>query len=220
MSGRHAAPRRAEPRRPARRRAASRRTAPRPTRPWTPVVVALVGALGLVGGLGTQAYWNDVETVAGATVTSGSLDLKVADQDDYSWTLLDLDTIAPGESLAEALTVTNAGTTPFTVSVTAAATATVDALRQAMLVTVTRDGAVVPESLVYPRSESCSGTVTYGAAAVAVAGTAVLGPSATIAPGGSLTICVRLFFDTGAGNGTQNHDYTPTFTVTATQVAP
>lgn len=203
MSGRHAA---------ARPSCRPRLTAP--------VVVALVGALGLVGGLGTQAYWNDVETVAGATVTSGSLDLKVAGQDSYTWTALDIDTIAPGESTAEALTLTNAGTTPFTVSISAAATATLDALRQAMLVTVTRDGGVVPGSGVYPRSESCSGTGTYGPAAVAVAGTPVLGPSATIAPGGSLTICVRLQLDLQAANATQSDDFTPTFTITATQVTP
>lgn len=220
MSGRHAAPARTGRGRPhASRRAASRR-AVRGSRPWTPVVVALVGALGLVGGLGTQAYWNDVETVSGATVTSGSLDLKVAGQDSYTWTALDIDTIAPGESTAESLTFTNAGTTPFTVSITASANATLDALRQAMLVTVTRDGAVVAGSGVYPRSESCSGTTTYGPAAIAVAGTAVLGPSATIAPGGSLTICVRLQLDLAAANATQSDDFTPTLTVTATQVTP
>lgn len=173
-----------------------------------------------MGGLGTQAYWNDVETVSGATVTSGSLDLKVAGQDSYTWTALDLDLIAPGESTAEALTLTNAGSTPFTVSITGSATTTLTALRDAMLVTVTRDGAAVAGSGVYPRSETCSGTVTYGPAALTGSETAVLGPSATVLPGGSLTICVRLQLDLAAGNDTQSDDYTPTFTVTATQVTP
>lgn len=197
-----------------------RSVVPRHPRPWTPVVVALVGALGLVGGLGTQAYWSDVETVSGATVTSGSLDLQVAGQDSYTWTALSIANMAPGESLAEALTLTNAGTTPFTVSITGAASASLDALRQAMLVTVTRGGGVVAGSAVYPRGEGCSGTTTYGPAPVAIAGTPVLGPSDPVAPGGSLTICVRLLLDAAADNTTQGDDYTPSFTITASQVSP
>lgn len=220
MSGRHAAPRRAEPRRPARRGAASRRTAPRPTRPWTPVVVALVGALGLVGGLGTQAYWNDVETVAGATVTSGSLDLLVEGEQSYTWTALDLPNIAPGESTAKVLTLNNAGTTPFTVSITASATASVVALRDAMRVTVVPAGTVSQTSAVYPRAESCTGTASFGPAALTGSETTVLTESDVVDPWDSLTICVRLHLDLAADNSTKSSTYTPTFTITATQVAP
>lgn len=220
MSGRHAAPRGPEPRRAAGRHAAPRRTAPRPTRPWTPVVVALVGALGLVGGLGTQAYWNDVETVSGATVTSGSLDLLVEGQQSYAWTVLDLANIAPGESTAKVLTLNNAGTTPFTVSITASATASVVALRDAMQVTVVPSGTVSQTSVVYPRAESCTGTASFGPAALTGSETTVLTESVTVEPWASLTICVRLQLDLAAANSTQSSTYTPTFTLTATQAAP
>lgn len=204
MSGRHAAP---------------RRPAPRPARPWTPVVVALVGALGLVGGLGTQAYWNDVETVSGATITSGSLDLEVEGQDSYTWTALSISDLAPGESTAKVLTLINAGTTPFTVSITGSATASVAALRDAMRVTVVPAGTVSQTSVVYPRAESCTGTASFGPAALTGSETTVLTESDVVDPWDSLTICVRLQLDLAAANETQSDTYTPTFTLTATQVA-
>lgn len=205
MSGRHAAP---------------RRTAPRPARPWTPVVVALVGALGLVGGLGTQAYWNDVETVSGATVTSGSLDLLVEGQQSYTWTALDLANIAPGESTAKVLTLNNAGTTPFTISVTGSASASDAALLDAMRVTVVPGGTVNQTSVVYPRAEDCTGTPSFGPQALTGSETMVLTASDVVDPWDSLTICVRLQLDLAAANETQSDTYTPTFTLTATQVAP
>ena len=91
-----------------------RHAAPRPTRtgPWQPGVVALVGALGLVGGFGTQAYWNDQATVTGATVTSGSLDLLVdgvqGNPSTYTWSSLSMTDMSPGESKAGTVTLSNA----------------------------------------------------------------------------------------------------------------
>ena len=209
MSGRHAAPRRTRAPRSDRR-----------SRPWTPAVVALVGALGLVGGLGTQAYWNDAATVSGATVTSGSLDLQVAGQDSYTWTALSISDLAPGESTAESLTISNAGTTPFTVSIASEVSASTEAMRTAVVATVRSGGAASTVSATYPREEECAGTITYGPAALPVASTPVFGPSGTIDPGGSLTFCVLLALDAAADNATQSQTYAPSFQVTATQVAP
>lgn len=183
-------------------------------------MVALVGALGLVGGLGTQAYWNDSETVSGATVTSGSLDLKVQGQDSYTWTALSISDLAPGESTAESLTLTNAGSTPFTLSISSTVSASAEAIRSAVLTTVRSGGSASTVSATYPRSESCAGTTTYGPSALPSAVTTVLPPSATVAPGGSLTICVRVELPVSADNATQGQTWSPTFTVTATQVVP
>lgn len=197
-----------------------RRTAtPRTGReiPWIPVSIALVGALGLLGGLGTQAFWNDSAQVSGVTVTSGALDLRVGGQDSYTWTALSLSSMAPGESTAESLTVTNAGSTPFTVSIASTVSASTEAMRTAVLATVRSGGAASTTSASYPRTEACAGTVTYGPAALPTTSTSVLGPSATIQPGGSLTFCVLLALDSAAGNATMSQTYAPSFVVTATQ---
>lgn len=202
MSGRHAAPR------------------PRRSRPSIPVVLAFLGAFGLVGGWGTLAYWNDSAGVSGTTVASGSLDLKVGGQDSYTWSALSISSMAPGESTAESLTISNAGTTPFTVTITSTVNPSGEAIRTAVLATVASGGTASTVSATYPRSESCGGSATYGTGQGSVlpsATTTVLGPSATIQPGGSLTFCVRLYFDSAAGNTTMGQTYAPSFTITATQ---
>jgi predicted ribosomally synthesized peptide with SipW-like signal peptide len=199
VSGRHAAP---------------RRPAPRPARPWTPVVVALVGALGLVGGLGTQAYWNDVETVSGATITSGSLDLKVAGEDSYTWSGLSVEDLAPGEAHAAALTLTNAGTTPFTVTATGATNGSL----AGYLTFVVTTGGTPSTTTSYPRTGSCSGTQTFSG--LIGGGTTVLTASPTVPAGGTLTICVAVTLSIGTPEGEQDKSSQPIFDFTATQVAP
>ena len=204
MSGRHAASR------PARRV------------PWVPVAAALVGALGLLGGLGTQAFWNDMASVSGTTVTSGTLDLKVGEQDSYTWSALSIGDIAPGESTAESLTVSNAGSTPFTVSITGSSVTANETLRSALQVTVRTGSTATTTSATYPRVEGCSttGSITFGPATLPAASTTVLGPSAAIPAGGSLTFCVLIAFSSSADNTLQSKTYQPSFVVTATQVAP
>jgi predicted ribosomally synthesized peptide with SipW-like signal peptide len=200
MSGRHAAPR------------------PRRARPSIPVVLAFLGAFGLVGGWGTLAYWNDSAAVSGTTVASGSLDLRVGGQDSYTWSTLSISSMAPGESTAESLTISNAGTTPFTVTITSTVAA-LDVIRTAVLATVRTGSTASTTSASYPRTESCSGTgnITYGPAVLPTGSTTVLGPSATIPAGGTLTFCVLLAFDSTAGNTTMSQTYAPSFTITATQ---
>lgn len=184
-------------------------------------MVALVGALGLVGGLGTQAWWNDVETVSGATITSGSLDLKVEGQDSYTWTALSMADLAPGESTAESLTLTNAGTTPFTLSATAAATGSDTNALVPHVTMLVRLDATATSDATYPRQESCSGTgATYDDLAVTTTPVAVVPGPVTMQPGESTSVCVRLTLSGAAGNSLQGKTYVPTFTFTATQVSP
>lgn len=197
----------------------SRHRLPPGARARVPVAVALLGALGLLGGLGSYAYWNDEVVVAGSTITSGTLDLKVEGVDSYTWSALSTTGLAPGESVAKSLTFSNAGSTPFTVSITSSVSTSLEAFRTAVLATVT-DGTATTGSATYPRSASCSGVATYGPAALPLASTAVLGPTTAIQPGESRTFCVRLLFSVAAGNTTQSKTLSPTFTVTATQVSP
>ena len=194
-----------------------RHPAPRQRRPPLPVVLGLLGAFGLLGGWGTLAYWNDSSAVSGTSVASGSLDLKVGGQDSYTWSALSISSMAPGESTAESLTISNAGTTPFTVSITSTVNPSSEAMRTAVLATVRSGGTASTTSATYPRTEACSGTTTYGPAALPSASTTVLGPSATIQPGGTLSFCVLLAMDSAAGNSTMSQTYAPSFTVTATQ---
>ena len=176
-----------------------------------------------MGGLGTQAYWNDVETVSGATVTSGSLDLKVAGQDSYSWTALSMTNMAPGESVAESITLTNAGTTPFTLSATASATGSdTHALVPQVTMLVRLGDTATADDVTYPRQESCSaaGIVTYNDLAVSTTPVAVVPGPVTMQPGDAASVCVRLTLSVGADTGLQGKTYTPTVVCTAVQVTP
>lgn len=69
------------------------------------LLVAAALLLGATGGLGTLAYWNDVEAVRGGTITAGSLDLTVDGvQGPYTWSALTMEQMAPGESLGDRCT--------------------------------------------------------------------------------------------------------------------
>ena len=198
-----------------------RHVASRPARSgvWRPGVVALVGALGLVGGLGTQAYWTDQATVAGQTVTSGSLDLLVDGQQGnpstYTWTSLSMTDMAPGESKAGTVTLSNGGTTPFTVSATATASGNLDPHVTARVVLA---GSATTDST-YPRQETCTGGTQTFNDTLGNSGKTVISSTSTMAAGATLVVCVSLTLATNAPNSMQGKSYTPVFTFTATQAA-
>lgn len=175
------------------------------------LAVAVAVLLGATGGLGTLAYWNDVETLSGATVTAGSLDLVVRDGGGVAvdrWDQLTLANMAPGESVAATLTVRNAGTTPFTVGVNAAGSGGLLAAVDVALVAGVAPTLPTP----YPRTQTCSGAVDKGlrdSPSWTVPG--------TIPPGGSVQLCVRLSLRASADNTLQGQAVVPTFTLTATQ---
>ncbi|WP_300539195.1 SipW-dependent-type signal peptide-containing protein [uncultured Nocardioides sp.] len=196
-----------------------RHVAPRPARSgvWRPGVVALVGALGLGGGLGTQAYWTDQATVTGATVTSGSLDLLVdgvqGNPSTYTWSSLSMTDMSPGESKAGTVTLSNAGTTPFTVAATATASGNLDPHVTARVVL---SGSATTDNT-YPRQETCSGGTQTFDDTLGNSGKTVISSTSTMAAGGTLVVCVSLTLATNAPNSMQGKSYTPVFTFTATQ---
>ena len=204
MTGRHVAP----------RRVVARRVR---GGPWRPGIVALVGALGLVGGLGTQAYWNDQATVTGATVTSGTLDLLVdgvqGNPATYSWSSLSMTDMAPGESKAGTVTLSNAGTTPFTVAATATASGNLDPHVTARVVLA---GSATTDTT-YPRQEACAGGIQTFNDTLGNSGKTVIASTSTLAAGATLVVCVSLTLATNAPNSMQGKSYTPVFTFTATQ---
>ena len=82
----------------------------------SPRLRALLG-LGLVsvlGATGTFAAWTDNAVVTGTTFTSGTIDLRVDNQDSLpAYTSLNLATMVPGNSTAAVLTIKNNGTAPL-----------------------------------------------------------------------------------------------------------
>ena len=185
-----------------------------------PAAVALVGALGLMGGLGTKAFWTDSAAVDGATVYAGTLDLTVngaqGNPTPYAWSALTLSTIAPGESTAASLTLANIGTAPFGVSATGTATG---ALAPYVTVRVVVGG-TASTSGTYPRSGSCTGgTQAYNGllsgtpATIVAAGTS----GASLSSGGSTTLCVSLTLSASTPNAQQGAAFAPSFSLTATQ---
>lgn len=181
-----------------------------------------MGALGLVGGLGTQAYWNDVETVSGATVTSGSLDLKVEDVDSYDWILLSMSNMAPGESTADSITLSNAGTTPVNWSATGEATGSDGNALVPHMTMVVEVGATATSDGTYPRQEACSGTgvTTYNDLPVATTPVTIVPGPVAMQPGDSIEVCVRVTLPLTAPDATQNKTYLPVIKFTAVQVTP
>lgn len=170
--------------------------------PLPVLVLAAAVLLGATGGLGTLAYWNDVETVSGGTVKAGSLDLTVAGaQGPYTWNALQMSDMAPGESVAAQLAVQNAGTTPFELNVTGA---TSGALATYVTVGIHLGGSATSDDT-YPRTEECVGG---------------MGTTARVEPGASTTLCVVLSLEPRAPNEMQGASVASTFTLTATQVQP
>ncbi|NYD56825.1 putative ribosomally synthesized peptide with SipW-like signal peptide [Nocardioides marinisabuli] len=189
--------------------------APRRGRPLSGLLVAAAVLLGATGGLGTFAYWNDVETVEGGVVTAGSLKLSVKDSDGVEvgpWSKLTLANLAPGESVAASLTVRNVGTTPFTVGVAGSGTGD---LLPGVDVALAPGVAPTTGSTSYPRKQTCG-----VASDLALKDGPSWALSGAISPGGSLQVCVRLSLRPTAANELQGKSITPTFTFTATQVAP
>lgn len=184
-----------------------------------------VGFIGTLGGAGTLAYWNDTATVQGGTATAGSLDVKVDGEQGnpttYTWTALQMTDMAPGESVAAALPISNAGTTPFTFSASGTATGVAGSGGASMLPQVTVKvrvgGTASGKATTYPRKETCTGgTETFSAVLDGTVKT-VVPTGAVMVPGESTSLCVTLELAAAAPNTVQGASITPTFVVTATQ---
>lgn len=183
--------------------------------------VQAVLSLGVVlaaSATGTFAYWTDTATVSGTTISSGSIDLMVNNQQsDSAFTTMALSNMVPGNSAAGVITVRNNGASPLTYYVDGAATnADGKGLGAAMVVKVTGDGS---------RSGSTP-NFTCAGAALANTGTAFsanLVQSANprqLAAGASETLCVQATLPSGASASLQNATTNVSFTFNASQLIP
>ena len=154
-------------------------------------------ALGVVVGLGsvtTGAYWTDDATVSGITISSGKLDLKVDGQDNVTgYTSLNIANMVPGNTVAAVLTVSNAGTVPFTYTATSTAT-NPDSKNLAGALTVKVTGAATVTGT--------SPAATRGGSTLAGTGTTLgaglVGTARTITPSGTDKLCIELTLPTTA----------------------
>lgn len=181
------------------------------------MVVALVGALGLVGGLGTQAFWTDAAEVQGSTLTSGTLDLLVDGQQGnptaYPWGEIARGDLAPGESAAEVLTLANAGSVPFTVAVEGRAGGSLDPSQVSVQVV---QGGTATDDATYPRTEQCTGGTSVWTGTLSATRTALFTQPA-IAAAASVDLCVVFTLSASAPNSAQGSTYAPVFYLEATQ---
>ena len=131
----------------------------------------------------------------------------------YSWSSLSMTDMAPGESKAGTVTLSNAGTTPFTVAATATASGNLDPHVTARVVLA---GSATTDTT-YPRQEACAGGTQTFNDTLGNSGKTVIASTSTLAAGATLVVCVSLTLATNAPNSMQGKSYTPVFTFTATQ---
>lgn len=180
--------------------------------------VLSLGVVVAAAATGTFAYWTDTATVSGTTISSGSIDLMVNNQqNDTAFTTMSLANMVPGNSAAGVITVKNNGNSPLTYYVDGAATnGDTKGLGAALTVKVTGDAA---------RSGSTP-NFTCAGSALANTGTsfsANLVQSANprmLAAGASETLCVQATLPTGASTALQNATTDVSFTFNASQLIP
>ena len=175
-----------------------------------------LGVLLGVGVTGTFAFWSDDVTIAGTTLTAGTLDLQVNNSDAPSTTTLGMTAMVPGNTSAEVLTIKNNGTAPLKYTLTGGLTGTDAAAfhaAAALRLTVVASGTKLGTG----NSSTCpGGTVIYGPAALTnVTSTAIIGtrrgPRTT---GTTESLCFQVTFDSGAPTTLQGKTATATFTAT------
>ena len=174
--------------------------------------VVLVLAVG-----GSFAYWSDSTTISGTSITSGTIDLKVNGQDSVTgYASLNISTMVPGNTVAGVLTITNAGTAPFTYSMDATGTnADGKNLAGALVAKVTGAGSVTGTS----PSATCGGTTLSGTGTTFSANLISSATPRNLAAGGSETVCVQATLPTSASTSLQGATTGITFSVTANQLS-
>lgn len=178
-----------------------------PNRDRVRVLLAACSALG-IGAVGTLAAWTDQSTATTGTFTAGRLDLKVGttaanvvDTNPTGFTSFAMSNMAPGSTTTAQLVVNNAGTVPFTYTVSGTATNNGTGANQL--------GNAV-QLQIFPGT-SCSGTALNSPAKFTSSTTA-----RAVAAGSSETLCFRATLPSSADSSLQGTSTVGTFTVTAT----
>ena len=161
-----------------------------------------------LGAVGTMAVWTDQSTATSGQFTTGSVDLKVGspavDNNPPAFaTDLALANMAPGASKQAVLRVNNAGTLPFTYTLSSTATNNGTGNNQL--------GAAM--QLEIYAGATCSGTVINTPAKLD--GTNLTAPR-PLAAGANESLCFKATLPAGANTALQGQTTVATFTLTAT----
>lgn len=169
-------------------------------------------SLGMVvslGATGTYAYWTDSVQVTGTTITAGTIDLDVDNQDSVNnFTQMNITNMVPGNSVAGVLTVNNNGTAPLRYYVNASYSNVANGLGAALVVKVTGDTATGGSGAAKtcpgaPLADSSSGFTPN------MLGSAALPRQLTA--GGSEKICIQATLPTNASTSLQGASTSVTF---------
>lgn len=176
--------------------------------------VRAVLSLGLLVGFGavtTSAYWADGTSFDAGTIRSGAIHIDLATNnkvkpETYIWSDLDLTGMAAGSSVARVLQVANNSLGGLEFDYRVQATATANALGNALRVTVRRGGAV--------NGTSCTGGTLVGSAGAVLSG--FNQPAGvTLTTGQAHDLCIQVTLPGAVPNGL---NATVDFTFPATQV--
>jgi hypothetical protein len=160
-----------------------------------------------LGVVGTHAYWNPNITVLGATIKSGSIDLKVNGLDGtVAFSTLALTGMTPGTTAAGVLTVSNTGLSPLKYTATSTASNTANGLAAALVVKVTGDASAP--------AKTCTGATLAGTG-TSLNGS-VVSTGRRLAAGASETLCVQVTLPSTAPSSLQGATTVATLTFSAT----
>jgi predicted ribosomally synthesized peptide with SipW-like signal peptide len=190
--------------------------------------------LGVVFGLaigGTSAYWTDSSVVATGRITSGSMDLQLAQSTDGPWGALGTGTayaashitisnLTPAEAYAFPLAVRNVGNADLTYAATVTQGASpawgfVNSPLTVQLFT----GAPNTSDTTYPIQHSCGGSPLAPAATVGTGATPVIAPARRLSAGTTeVPLCVLVAMVPSADNANQGRQGQLRLDFTASQV--
>jgi predicted ribosomally synthesized peptide with SipW-like signal peptide len=177
-----------------------------------------LGVVLAAGATGTWAYWTDSAVVSGTSISSGSIDLMVNNQqNDTGFTTMSLSGMVPGNSAAGVITVKNNGNSPLTYYVDGAASNTDGkGLGAAMTVKVTGDAARSGSTPNF----TCAGSALANTGSAFAANLVQSTNPRLLAAGASETLCVQATLPTGAATSLQNATTNVSFTFNASQLIP
>jgi predicted ribosomally synthesized peptide with SipW-like signal peptide len=152
--------------------------------------IRAVLALGAVFGLGsvsTLAAWSDTATATSSLFSTGTLDIKVNDQDTHTFVNLSMSDMVPGSTKSGSLVVKNAGAMPF---------------RYTTRAVVSGDSTFGKNLRVSVNNNACPGTSLVGPTVMdsTLSPIAMIGQRGPIAANGTETFCFTVTLDNALWN--------------------
>lgn len=173
--------------------------------------VLSLGVVACLSATGTLAYWTDDATISGTTLTSGTIDLKVNNQDSVTgYTALNISAMVPGNSTATTVVVKNGGTAPLKWTLTSSYSDTVGSGLGAALTAKVTNASTVSGTA---PSQTCGGTTISSASGLSGS---LVSTGRLLAAGATETVCVQISLDSAAANTLQGKSTAVTLTFTGT----